>query len=309
MVTNHGSSSYDVCIGPPLSNSSNCNGQPGDVPNQFHHYDVDVQSLDSLCIALDTLYGTNNGGEADEQALHPEGWSKWLRQNAIKVFVEITDDDINCTWNGTQLYDFIDTNPQSPTGAAAQTAIDFDQLLLAQAPAQFGTTAARNYQFYSIVDIKEKPMPLEPYQPFEPVIGNNGSDDCSTASGPGWGYQWLSKGTNGLRFPVCQFSSYDAVFQAIAAGVVSGASVPCEFTITSNEPVDPNSLVVEYTPGDMTPLETFSQVMGIAACGMNDQAFYLEGDVVKLCPSTCDKVTMDNNAGLKVIAQCVGTAE
>jgi len=305
MVTDHGSSSLEVCIGPPLSTTANCNGAPGDVANQFHHYDINVQSWDSLCIALDTLYGTNNGGEADEQALHPEGWSKWLRQNAIKVFVEITDDDINCTWNGTQLFDYSDPNPQSPTGMAAQTAIDFDQLLLQEAPAQFGTTAARNYQFYSIIGINEKPNPLEAWQPGEPIIGTSGTDDCDTASGPGWGYQWLSKGTNGLRFPVCQFSSYDAVFQAIAAGVVSGASVPCEFDISGNqEPIDPNSLLVEYTPGSMGPLETFAQVMGQAACGVNDQAFYIDGDLVKLCPSTCDKVSADQDAGLKVVAQC-----
>ncbi len=303
MVTNHGSASTHVCIGPPLSNSANCNGAPGDVAGQFHHYDVDVQSWDSLCIALDTLYGPNNGGAPDQHSLHPEGWSKWLRQQAIKVFVEITDDDINCTWNGTNLND--NGSPQSPTGPAAMAAINFDSLLLQQAPAQFGTTAARNYQFYSIVGIQEKANPLDPYQPGEPVAGSTLSDDCSTASGPGWGYQWLSKGTGGLRFPVCQFSSYDAVFQAIAAGVVSGASVPCEFDISGNqEPIDPNSLIVEYTPGGMGPLETFAQVMGSAACGVNDQGFYLEGDLVKLCPSTCDKVTADQDAGLKVVAQC-----
>ncbi len=308
MVTNHGASSTQVCIGPPLSNSANCNGQPGDIAGQFHHYDVDVQSFDSLCIALDTLYGTNNGGEADEHALHPEGWNKWLRQQAIKVFVEITDDDISCTWNGTNLND--NGQPQSPTGQAAMAAINFDSLLLQQAPAQFGTTAARNYQFYSIVGIQEKANPLDPYQPGEPVQGATISDDCSTASGPGWGYQWLSKGTNGLRFPVCQFTSYDAVFQAIAAGVVSGASVPCEFDISGNtEPVDPNSLAVEYTPGGMGPMETFAQVMGAAACGVNDQAFYLDGDLVRLCPSTCDKVTADQGANLNVIAQCAGTAD
>jgi len=311
MVTNHGSGSYDVCIGPPLSNSSNCNAAPGDVPGQFHHYDIDVQSYDSLCIALDTLYGTNNGGEADEWNLHPEGYSKWLRQNAIKIFVEITDDDINCTWNGTQLLDYNDTNAQSPTGDSATTAINFDSMLLAEAPSQFGTTAARNYQFYSIIGIPEKANPQEPYQPGEPVIGASSSASCtsSNAYGPGWGYQWLSKGTNGLRFPVCQFASYDAVFQAIAAGVIDGASLPCEFDISGNsEPVDPNSLLVEYAPG-MGPQENFSQVMGQAACGVNDQAFYLDGDLVKLCPATCDKVTADPSANLSVIAQCAGTAE
>ncbi len=306
MLTDHGSSSLEVCIGPPLANTANCNGAPGEVMNQFYHYDINVQSADSLCIALDTLYGTNNGGEPDEQALHPEGWSKWLRQNAVKVFVEITDDRVSCSWNGNTFNDGNDNSQSAQTSQAAAMAVAWDQQLLQLAPAQFGTTAARNYQFYSIVGvIEDTPNPLEGYAPFEPIV----TSDCSSAVNPGYGYQWLSKGTNGLRFPVCQFSSYDAVFQAIAAGVVQGASVPCEIDISGvDETVDPNSLLVNYTPG-MGPLESFSQVASAAACGVDDQAFYLANDIVTLCPAACDKVTADQNAALDVIAQCAGTAD
>jgi len=306
MITDHGSSNLEVCIGPPLANTANCNGAPGEVMNQFYHYDINVQSADSLCIALDTLYGTNNGGEADEQTLHPEGWSKWLRQNAVKVFVEITDDRVSCNWNGNNFNDGNDNSQNAQTSQAAAVAVAWDQQLLQLAPAQFGTTAARNYQFYSIVGvIEDSPNPLEGYQPAEPIV----AADCSSAVNAGFGYQWLSKGTGGLRFPVCQFSSYDAVFQAIAAGVVQGAAVPCEIDISGvDETVDPGSLVVNYTP-DMGSLESFTQVMGAAACGVDDQAFYLENDIVKLCPAACDKVTADQGATLDVVAQCAGTAE
>ena len=71
-----------MCVGPPLSNTTDCDAPPGEVPGQFHHYDIDVQSHDSLCILLDTLYGSSTGGEPDEWGLHPEGWVKWLRQDA-----------------------------------------------------------------------------------------------------------------------------------------------------------------------------------------------------------------------------------
>ena len=308
MLSDHGSSNLEVCIGPPLANTANCNGAPGEVAGQFYHYDISVLSTDSLCIALDTLYGTNGGGEADEQALHPEGWSKWLRQNAVKVILEITDDDVSCTWNGNNFNDGEDgsTNPQTSMGAAA--AVAWDQQLLQLAPAQFGTIASRNYQFYSIVGLAAKPNPLEGYQPGEPLIGS-ACPTAWTSSSFGSGYQWLSKGTGGLRFPVCQFASYDAVFQAIAAGVVESAAVPCEIDISGvDDTVDPNSLVVNYTPG-MGSLETFTLVAGAAACGVDDQAFYLENDIVKLCPAACTKVTEDVDAKLDLIAQCVGTAE
>jgi len=305
MLTDHGTSSLEVCIGPPLSNSANCQGPPGDVANQFHHYDVNVQSFDSLCIALDTLYGSNGGGEADEQSLHPEGWIKWLRPDAIKIFVEITDDDVNCTWQGNTLNDF-SADPQSPAGNAAQAAIQFDSLLLGQAPNQFGTQAARDYQFFSIVGVEEKPNALEPYLPEEPVVGANTSDDCSTATGPGWGYQWLSKGTGALRFPVCQFSSYDAVFQAIAAGVVDEVNAACSYAIIAPGVVDLSTLDVTYNPGEpMGPPEPFSLLPSAGACGATDSTYFVANGKLEMCPATCERLRDDPTHTIDVSGDCL----
>src|SRR4030095_14330224 len=39
MVTDHGSGSLEVCVGPPLSGTTNCSGPPVFVPGQFYHYD------------------------------------------------------------------------------------------------------------------------------------------------------------------------------------------------------------------------------------------------------------------------------
>ncbi len=305
MLTDHGNSSVEVCVGPPLSNTTDCNGVPGDVPNQFHHYDVNVQSFDSLCLALDTLYGANGGGEADEHGLHPDGWSKWLRSDAIKVFIEITDDDINCTWNGNNLSDN-GGDPGSPTGNAAQAAIQFDSLLIGQASNQFGTQADRNYQFYSIVGIKEKANPLEPYLPDEPVAGTTQTDDCSTASGPGWGYQWLSKGTRGLRFPVCQFSSYDAVFQAIAAGVVEEVNAACTYSISAPGVVDLATLDVTYNPGQpMGPPEPLTLLPSPAACGASESGYYVANDKIEMCPATCERLREDPTHTIDVSGDCL----
>ncbi|MBW2456534.1 MAG: hypothetical protein JRI68_18595 [Deltaproteobacteria bacterium] len=295
MVTNHGTGSYDVCIGPPLG-PGNCSGAPGNVPNLFYHYDVDVQSHDSLCIIPDTFYGPNGGGEADQHGEYPNGWSTTLRTEAIKVFVEITDDGISCTWNGTNFLD-------SDQIAQGQTvAVNWDQSSLGHSPGHFGTQANRNYMFYSIVGLPPKSNPLEPYTEFEPVV----TGTCQGGVGPGTGYQWLSKGTHGLRFPVCSYQSYDSVFQDIAAGVIVGAQVPCEIEIPEPPPgetYDYNLVSLLWTPGG-GPTDEFEQVTSLAACGTDDDKFYLEDNVIKLCPAACDRIEADMEGTLEVKIPC-----
>ncbi len=292
MLTGHGTATLDVCIGPPLG-TGNCSGAPDIVPNQFYHYSRPVYSHDSLCVALDTLDGT----APDEFGLAPQGWISWLRTEAVKVFVEITDDGIVCSWNGTSFND-ADQIPQGQT-----VAIDFDQLLMQQSPVQFGTASDRNYLWYSIVGLAPKSNPLEPYLPNEPAV----SGSCSTAPAPGTGYQWLSKGTNVLRFPVCSYQSYDSVFQDIAAGVVEGTQVPCEIVIPDEPPGDEYDLskaTVLYTPGGTTVPEEFTQVPSLAACGTDDDKFYIEDNLIKLCPMACARVEADNDAVLDVKIPC-----
>src|SRR5690606_19423315 len=140
----------------------------------------------------------------DQWNLHPEGYSKWLRTEAVKMFLVITDDSMGstqtyCNFNGQQINDNNDTSGQT-TGAAAQTAVLFDQLLLGMAPAHFGSLAERNYVWHSIVGVVAKPNPTEPYDANDPFV----TTKCGTGAvyvGPG--YQWLTKATGGLRFPIC----------------------------------------------------------------------------------------------------------
>jgi hypothetical protein len=324
MVTNHGTGSYDVCITGTLSGATDCSMPPGDTAT-FHHYDLDVQSLDSMCLILDTFYGSNNGGEADQYGLHPEGWSKWLRPEAVKVFVEITDDGISCSWNNQGFNVTFNDSDSVPGGQT--TATLFDNTLLSLSPLHFGTTLERKYMFYSIVGmIAKAAAPDAPYESFEPVQTANCScpnspmppagcpiSQSTTAYSPGTGYQWLSRGTDALRFPVCNTASYDAVFQDIAAGVINATSVPCEFDLpppSNGQTPDLMSLQVLYTHGDMTTTEEFNRVASEAACGVLDNAFWLDEstdpDRVHLCPNACDKVEDDELAALTVRYECGG---
>ena len=331
MVADHGTGSWDVCIGPPLSGTTNCNGPPIEVPGQFYHYDVNVQSHDALCSLIDTLYGSAAGGRpveagSDPNGIYTNGWNSFLRTEAVKVLVPITDDGVSCSCPSTYCTspalaplnindaDNTSQDPNPNTNPAAKAALDWDAKLLSIGPAQFGSVAQRNYIMHSLAGFPPKVNPADPYEAFEPIVAGTCSTPThpSTTYAPGSAYQWLSKGTDGLRFPVCQHTSYDAVFSEIAAGVVEGAAVPCEFAIPdpgNGQTLDLGTLRVEYTPGGNGTPELFEPVASAAACGLNDAAFYIEDDTIKLCPEACEKVTADQNAGVKVIAQCGGIAD
>lgn len=329
MLADHGSGSLDVCIEQPLSTIplGGCatigNNPPGENPGKFYHYDLNIQSWDSTCLALDSLFGTG-ALKQPENTLNPEGWSKWLRPEAVKIFVEISDDRVNCNWTGAgKTWTF---NDQDNYLTAKQTALDIDSALLAYAPQHFGSTAARNYIWYSIVGLQSKNLasaadtllpidsaanPLDPFGPFEPVT----KDKCTPgAVNSGLGYQWLSKGTGGLRFPLCNPAGYGAVFNDIAAGVVEGATVPCEMAIP--KPKDPNveldlkTLTVLYTPGDMSMAKELELVASEGACGLEDDKFYIDevNQLIKLCPKACALVESDDKAKVQVKVECGGDA-
>src|SRR6185369_1939556 len=100
--------------------------------------------------------------------------------------------------------------------------------------------------------------------------------------------QGLSVLTGGLRFPLCDTTSYDAVFQAIAAGVIQGAKVGCDFPVPDAPPgktIDPKSVVVQYTAGGVGNAVNFTQVADASACVPN--GFFLDNMIIHLCADTC----------------------
>src|SRR5262249_36527613 len=125
MVTRHGpaAGAQSVCIEAPLSGipAGGCAAppaQPVNNPPKFFHYSTEIASLDSWCKVLSTF------NTKDEFNLAPMGWQAWLRQNAFKTFIEITDDRVSCINPAT----FQDLN----TAAGATTAAaNFDTALLA----------------------------------------------------------------------------------------------------------------------------------------------------------------------------------
>ena len=331
IIVKHGPKSsignLTVCIEAPLStipvnecNKLSASDPPGNNPGKFYHYSYDVQSNDSLCLILDTLNSANN--YIDDFGLAPSGWIKWLRKSAFKIFIEITDDMPSCTW-----YPDVNVVPKgkksfndynSSIGGMIM-ALEFDKALLKLAPEQFGTKDKRNYAFYSIVGMLEKPNAIDDdtgllidangkaddlFSPSEGVV----IDTCSTAMNAGEGYQWLSKITGGLRFPVCQAASFDVVFEKIALSIDSITSVVCEINIPHekvNGKIDLATvqIQVETINGELIVL---NRVDGQSSCTNMSNEFYYDSvaDTIVLCTNTCTE-SKSATKKIKMTAGCI----
>jgi hypothetical protein len=304
-----GGSDHPICVKQPLGGNAclDPKNEPLTLnPPRFFHYSADVGSLDSWCLLLGSF------NRADEQASPartwvtqaPAGWSQWLRPNAFKVFVEITDDDVSCTSYG---YNFKDNNTVAGGQAAAAA---FDAALLALSPEQFGAASARNYVWHSIVAMKANTPSTSAWLPSAPVTASI----CTPGSeGPGTGYQALSVLTGGLRYPTCLNSNFDAIFNAIAVDVVEKSSAACDYALpTDQSSYDPNQTNVVYnsSKGGVDASTKLTRVSGAASCTAN--AWYYDDPLapnkITLCPTACGTVQADATARVWVEFGCPGSA-
>jgi hypothetical protein len=162
-----------------------------------------------------------------------------------------------------------------------------------------------------------------PLPPADPVVNN-----CCTASGgvdttcngdsgpdgdgadPGQGYQYLSIMTGGLRYPSCYNNNFDAIFNAIAQGVIEGSRASCEYDIPTNTNgiIDLNQTVVRYRAGGIgagTPLGRVGLQGDCDASG----GYYVNPERTKifLCPATCTTVQADPMARISIDFGCLGS--
>ncbi len=258
----------DLCITMPLS-GTDCNPPPAipAITERYYHYDMSTGSgafLDSIV----TWFSL-----PDPHGLAPGGYSDWLRPEANKIILAMTDG----------------------TSAANDTAAGdgFDAQLLALVPAAFGTAGDRRYVFHSIISMPTNNPPTAPWLPADPIAGQGGS------------IQQVSVLSGGWRFPLSQAADFDVVFQQIAQGVIEATPVACSFAIPDppqGETIDPDTIEIDYLPGGVGPAETFHQVVGPADCAPD--AFFIDGTMVVLCPEACTLVQGDQLARLDVRYGC-----
>ncbi|MCB9586356.1 MAG: hypothetical protein H6718_13215 [Polyangiaceae bacterium] len=299
MLARHGSfsSGQSICVEAPLSGipAGGCSPPPAQPSNTatFFHYSEEISSHNSLCKILDTFR------KADEFNLAPSGWEQWLRADSFKMFVEISDDGVNCTSAVTG--DNFNDGDSVAGGTTVGTA--FDTALRTLSPEMFGAPdGEKNYRFYSIVGLAQNSPATDPWQPTSPIQDTR----CSPGSaGQGTGYQQLSILTEALRYPSCENASFDSIFLAIADGVIAGSKVACEFDIPEppeGETIDLETVVVSYTPGSGGAEQRYSQVPNAASCAAD--SFYIENDRIFLCPDTCTVVQADDAAKVGILFGC-----
>ncbi|HVH44497.1 MAG TPA: hypothetical protein VM925_19220 [Labilithrix sp.] len=237
-----------ICVPEPLAGPGCADGA------KFHHLDTAVDSTESLKLILDEF----------------SEYSGWLRPDAYKAFVEVTDDD------------------------AALGYEKFDQKLLALSPQHFGDTQKRRYIFNSICGYKRNTAILS-------------KEKCSSAVNIGENYQELSKLTGGTVDSVCE-TSYASVFDNIAKGLVS--KLGCEFafpTAAAGQQTDPSTVVVRYTPAAGSP-RPLTQVTDAAKCGATADAWYYDNPAnpakLLLCPSTCSGLGADTSGKIDIAVGC-----
>lgn len=342
-VTGSPNSAANICISAPLGANA-CTNPANEtlvLNPPFYHYSAEIESWDAWCQLLygfnhaDEIGVTDNGASGSGTARTwtskaPTGWQAWLRPEAFKHFLVITDDDADCTDYG---YDFDDslldsngntcepaanssefssgkqhnchkTSDQTITttqAAAGTTAAQkFDTALLALSPDQFGTSSERNYMWHSIVNIRANTAGSTlPWQPTDAIQTKACTANNTTIVGLGTGYQALSKLTGGLRYPICQNSTFNAIFNAIAQEVIQTAEASCEFELGDTSNVDIDAAKVAWTNSSDVST-SLTQVASAAACGTSKTRWYYDDPsdptTLTLCPSTCSEVQADDSA-------------
>lgn len=238
-----------ICVPPPLGGAS-C----ADNPPIFHHLNEGVGSTDSLQIVLD-------------QYAKYEGW---LRPDAYKVFIEVTDDNSALSYQ------------------------DFDAQLLAKGAKHFGDANARRYIWNSICGWKRNTALLS-------------GDKCGSAENTGDQYQHLSQLTGGTVDAVCE-TDYSSVFDNIAKGLVTKLGCEFAFPKAQSGQADPTAVVVNYTPGGQTAAKPLTQVTDESKCGSVADAWYYDDNAsptkILFCPSTCATAGADTGGKVEIAVGC-----
>lgn len=281
------SGTQGICVGPPLGGAP-CSPVPSRPANtaRFFQHNTEISSTNSLSKFIATYNAPDPSGAA------PGGWSDWARPEAWKVFLVITDD------------------------SADMSADAFEAALDQLTPSgNFGDAQARNWIFHGILGHNVNSPATAPFLPSAPLQtgkckeSGGGIFGMLTGGGqnPGTDYQNLAIETGGLRYPICEFASFDVVFQAVAQSVIGGAKVACDFAVPEAAPgymYELDSAVVEYTPGPGSGggARDFKQVADAASC--QPDSFYIAGGRVYLCPAPCSLVQADDKAQIKVLLDC-----
>ena len=101
------------------------------------------------------------------------------------------------------------------------------------------------------------------------------------------------------------------VFLAVLQAIQQTA-IGCQYTIPDTDAgvIDPDKVIVEYTPGSGGPAQQLTRVNDASQCGAGGGWHYdnnANPKLIVLCPATCTAVSADQNAGIQIALGCLGS--
>lgn len=262
-VTLGGSTRYAVCIPPPLAGDLLCGNN-----TRFFHSSIDVRSTQPLEQFLGTLGQT--AGYRLGEARGGEPWRSFLRPEATKTIVVVTDD--NSRFSASDFLHFPGgTNPSNsnllppglldPSWSGLFDSLTFDGI----------------YGWGS---------------PTDPGIRCHYADGSQPTS-PGAVYTALVTGTTGVRAQICDGpSAWGPFFDSVASAVERASRVACDVAIPPppiGTLLDPTRINVIFNG---VARSLIGKVVNAAACGTSG-GWYYDSDTnpthVILCPASCDR--------------------
>ena len=95
---------------------------------------------------------------------------------------------------------------------------------------------------------------------------------------------------------------------------IRGANLSCDFSfpepIRADRPIDPNVISVTFIEGNGGTRVTLDKVTRESGCGTSNAWYYdnpKNPTRIYLCPTACDAVRSEDNAGLQILLGCAAT--
>lgn len=282
-VTVSGGQRYAVCIPPPLAGNSQCGNGP-----RFLHSSVDVRSTQPLEQFLGTLGQTPGYSAGQERG--GEVWRPFLRANATKSIVVVTDDNARMSADVFERFAG-GTNPYSRSFTLPAGVLD---------PSWNGLFT--NYLFHGIYGWLSDAMP---------------SATCTYPGGgpspnPGVNYSELVRRTGGARARICDgAAAWTPFFERVATAVEQGARIACELAVPpapEGKVLDPDRVNVAIRGASRV---TLGRVSGASSCTPNGGWYFDDPRSprrVHLCPASCARAQDEvrgSDRGVEVLFGCL----
>ena len=258
-----GSVRYPVCIPPPLAGDNNC----GNGPN-FLQSSVDIRSTQPLEQFLGTLGQTAGYTAGEEKGGEP--WAPFLRPQATKTIVVVTDDNARLSVNEFEHF----KGGKNP----------FNSLTLPPGILEPVWNGLFNSYIFSGIygwgsDVDPDVVCKYP--------------NMTNPPSPGPTYTELVKKTGGVRAKICDGpAAWQPFFDSVAQAVAETSKLACEISIPepSMGSIDYGKVNVKLVSGGAGDFIVF--VGEAAKCSASGGWYYddpAKPTKVMLCPASCDE--------------------